>query len=155
MDFIEQEEKVVIGAQFHGDIQAIQEMCKKLKVPCFELSGRVKRHERTSNIAKFKQVEGCAVFIAQPAAGSLGIDLSCAATIIWYSLTRSWVDYEQFTDRVALSPRAVRPIYLIAENTYDEIMYEALQEDGDVARRVTASPDRLLRNFKNEKVALK
>lgn len=155
VDFQENEEKVVIGAQFHGDIQGIQDLCKRLKIPCFELSGRVKRAERTSNIAEFKRVEGCAVFIAQPAAGSLGIDLSCAATLIWYSLTRSWVDYEQFTDRVALSERAVRVIYLLAEGTYDEIMYEALQEDGDVARKLTASPDRLLRNFKNETVARK
>jgi Mesyanzhinovviridae DNA helicase len=153
VDFIEEEEKIVIGARFHGDIQAIQDMCKRLKIPCFELSGRVKRAERTSNIAEFKRVDGCAVFIAQPAAGSLGIDLSCSATLIWYSLVNSWVDYEQFTDRVALSARAVRVIYLLAEGTYDLIMYEALQEDGDVARRVTESPQRLLRNFKNESIA--
>lgn len=152
VDWMENEEKVVIGARFHGDIQAIQDMCRRLKVPCFELSGRVKRNERTLNIAQFKKVEGCAVFVAQPAAGSLGIDLSCAATLVWYSLVQSWVDYEQFTDRVALSPVAVRVIYLLGENTYDEIMYESLQEDGDVARKVTESPHRLLRNFKNEGV---
>lgn len=155
VDFIENEEKIVIGARFHGDIQAIQDMCQKLRVPCFELSGRVKRAERTRNIVDFKKVDGCAVFIAQPAAGALGIDLSVASTLIWYSLVDSWVDYQQFTDRVALSPVAVRVIYLLAEGTIDLIKYEALQEDGDVAARVTESPHRLLRNFKNELVARK
>jgi SNF2 family DNA or RNA helicase len=152
-DFKENEEKVVIGARFHGDIQAIQDMCTRMKVPCFELSGRVGRAERTSNIAEFTKMEGCAVFIAQPAAGSLGIDLSVASTLIWYSLVDSWVDYEQFTDRVALSPIAVRVIYLLAEGTIDLLKYESLQEDGDVARKVTESPRRLLRNFRNEPVA--
>ena len=155
VDFMENEEKIVIGARFHGDIQAIQDMCHSLKVPCFELSGRVKRAERTKNIEDFRKVDGCAVFVAQPAAGSLGIDLSCAATLIWYSLVDSWVDYEQFTDRVALSPTAVRVIYLLGEGTIDELKYEALKEDGDVAKRVTDSPHRLLRNFKNEPVARK
>lgn len=154
-DFKENEEKVVIGARFHGDIQAIQDLCHRMKIQSFELSGRVKRNERTQNIADFQKYDGCAVFIAQPSAGALGIDLSSASTLIWYSLVDSWVDYTQFTDRVALSPVAVRVIYLLAEGTIDLLKYESLQEDGDVARRVTESPRRLLRNFKNETVAQK
>jgi len=155
IDQFEANEKVVIGARFHGDIQAIQQICNKLKVPNYELSGKVSRADRTTNIAKFNQLEGPSAFIAQPAAGSLGIDLRSAATMIWYSLVDSWVDYEQFIDRIALSPVATRYIYLLGESTIDEIKYEALQEDGDIARAVTASPHRLLRNFKNETVALK
>lgn len=149
IDLMENEEKVVIGARFHGDIQAIQDLCQKLKLTCFELSGRVHRAERTSNIAKFNEHEGPAAFIAQPSAGSLGIDLRTASTMIWYSLIDSWVDYEQFKDRIALSPVAVRYIYLLAEGTIDEVKYEGLQEDGDVARVLTESPRRLLRNFRD------
>lgn len=155
IDQFEADEKVVIGARFHGDLQGIEAVCKKLKVPSFELSGRVTRADRTKNIEAFRKMEGAAAFIAQPAAGSLGIDLSTAATMIWYSLVDSWVDYEQFKDRVALSPRAVRYIYLLARGTIDEVKYEGLQEDGDIARMVTDSPQRLLRNFKNETVAPK
>jgi SNF2 family DNA or RNA helicase len=152
VDQFEADEKVVIGARFHGDIQGIQAVCKKLKVPSFELSGRVSRADRTTNIETFRKIDGAAAFIAQPAAGSLGIDLSTAATMIWYSLVDSWVDYEQFRDRIALSPRATRYIYLLARGTIDELKYESLQEDGDVAKAVTESPNRLLRNFKNESV---
>lgn len=155
IDQFEADEKVVIGARFHGDIQGIQAVCKKLKVPSFELSGRIKRPERTQNIEAFRKLQGPGAFIAQPAAGSLGIDLSTAATLIWFSLVDSWVDYEQFKDRIALSPKAVRHIYLLAEGTIDRIKYDALQEDGDVAKKVTESPHRLLRNFKNETVARK
>lgn len=150
VDQFEADEKVVIGARFHGDIQAIQGLAKKLKVPCFELSGRIKsRAERTENIAKFNAISDAAIFVAQPAAGSLGIDLSTASTLIWYSLVDSWVDYEQFNDRIALSHAATRYIYLLASGTIDELKYESLQEDGDIAKAITDSPRRLLRNFKN------
>jgi hypothetical protein len=39
-------------------------------------------------------------------------------------------------------------MYLIARGTVDQVMYDSLQEDGDLAKAVTDSPDRLLRNFK-------
>ena len=147
------DEKVVIGARFRPDIQRIVQLGKKLRVPVYELHGGIKRADRTANIAEFQKYNGASIFVAQPAAGSLGIDLSSAATIIWYSLTDSWVDYTQFTDRVALSPVAVRAIYLLAERTIDVIKYDSLQEDGDIARRVNESPDRLRRNLKIGKVA--
>lgn len=149
IDQLEADEKVVIGARFHGDIQGLQAICKKLKVPHYELSGRVSRAERTVNIEQFRKIDGGAVFIAQPAAGSLGIDLSSASTMIWYSLTDSWVDYTQFRDRIALASKATRYIYLLARGTIDEIKYDSLQEDGDIAKQINESPNRLLRNFKN------
>lgn len=148
-DQFEAEEKVVIGARFRGDIGSIRALCKKvLKVPVWELHGGVNRSDRTDNITAFRKHNGAGVFLAQPSAGSLGIDLSTASTLIWYSLTESWVDYTQFEDRIALSGKARRYFYLLGQGTIDEIQYESLQEDGDIARRITDSPDRLLRNFK-------
>jgi hypothetical protein len=38
--------------------------------------------------------------------------------------------------------------YLLCRGTADELMYENLLDDGDLARAVTESPERLLRNFK-------
>lgn len=149
-DQLEADEKIVIGARFHGDLQGIGQLCQKLKVPHFELSGRVKRADRTKNIEAFRRLDGAGVFIAQPAAGSLGIDLSTASTMIWFSLVDSWVDYTQFTDRIALSKNATRYIYLQAKGTIDEIKYDSLKEDGDIAKRLNESPNKLLRNFKNK-----
>jgi hypothetical protein len=39
-------------------------------------------------------------------------------------------------------------MYLLCRGTVDELMYDTLQEDGDLARAVTDSPDKLLRDFK-------
>lgn len=148
-DQLEADEKVVIGARFRGDISAIVALAKKLKAPIWELHGGIDSGDRPRQIREFQQHKGGGLFIAQPAAGSLGIDLSSSATMVWYSLVDSWVDFTQFEDRIALSGKARRYIYLLAEGTVNEVQYEGLAEDGDVAKRITESPHRLLRNFKN------
>jgi len=149
-DLFEADEKVVIGARWRADIAAIAKMCEKLKVPCFELHGGVKsRIQRDQNIHDFSKTDGPACFVMQPTAGALGIDLSAASIFIWFSLPGGdWVNFTQGEDRVALSPRPTIFMYMLCRGTVDELMYANLQEDGDLARAVTESPERLLRNFK-------
>lgn len=157
-DMREQEEKVIIGARFRGDISSIRRLCVKMKLPVFEVHGGIsaerrggKSSERDQMIQGFKDAEGAAVFIGQPAAASEAIDLREAGTMIWYSLVQSWVQFHQFEDRNALNTKARRIIYLLAEGTVDELQYADLLEDTDMAKRITASPDRLRRNFREEK----
>lgn len=78
----------------------------------------------------------------------MGIDLRTASTMVWYSLTQSYVDYTQSRDRIALSGKANRYVFLLAEGTYDELQYDGLQNDRDVVKMIHESPERLLRNFK-------
>lgn len=143
-DLIENDEKVVVAAQFTHDIKAIQHICEQLKVPCFLLYGAIPRHERDKNIRDFRALDGAGVFVMQPQAGSLGIDLSTAGTFVWFSLTSSYVDYTQAEDRIALNQKGTKYIYLIARDTVDEVMYDVLQADGDVAKAIMASPRLLL-----------
>jgi SNF2 family DNA or RNA helicase len=145
-DFFEADEKVVIAAQFIADIQAIEKLCQKLRAKTFILRGGVKRQDRDDRRRAFQDYDGPAAFIMQPSAGSLGIDLSSSGTFIWYSLTRSYVDYTQAEDRIALNPRGTRFIYLLGEDTYDEVLFQSLQEDGEVAREVMRRPESLLRS---------
>ncbi len=144
-DLFEADEKVVVGAHFVGDITAIAEMCRELKVTVFVLRGGVPRRQRDADIKAFRAHSGPACFVAQPQAAALGIDLSTASICVWFSLTPSYVDFSQFEDRIALSSRSTMYMYLLARDTVDELMYETLQEDGDVAKAIMASPERLLR----------
>lgn len=144
-DLFEADEKVVVGAHFVGDITAIAEMCRELKVDVFVLRGGVPRKQRDLDIKAFRAHPGPACFVAQPQAASLGIDLSTASICIWFSLTPSYVDFSQFEDRIALSNRSTMYMYLLARDTVDELLYETLGEDGDVAKAIMASPERLLR----------
>jgi SNF2 family DNA or RNA helicase len=145
-DIFEKEEKVVIAARFKADLNSITRLVRSMKVPAFELRGGMKREDTTANIRRFKTYDGPAAFIMQPQAGSLGIDLSSASRMIWYSLTPSWVDYTQSCDRIALSRNSTTFTYLLAEGTVDEVQYEELEQDGSVARMITDNPEVFLRN---------
>lgn len=147
-DWFDQEEKLVICARFKADITAIAEVCKKFKVEPELLIGGQTREVRTAAIAKFRMKDGPAAFVMNPQAGSMGIDLRTASTMVWYNLTQSYVDYTQCRDRIALSGKANRYVFLLAEGTYDELQYDGLQNDRDVVKMIHESPERLLRNFK-------
>jgi SNF2 family DNA or RNA helicase len=144
-DLMEMDEKVVIGALFKADIQRIQAMAKKLKVPVFTIQGGMKQHDREYARLEFPRVAGGAIFIGQPAAAGEGIDLSCASIMQWYSLTPSWVNFRQFSDRIALSDRPTFHEFFLARGTVDELLYETLLEDGDIGKKMISSPERLLR----------
>jgi SNF2 family DNA or RNA helicase len=145
-EVFEAEEKVVIAARFKADLDAIYDLVKrKFKLPAYELRGGMKRADTTASIKAFRTRTEPAAFIAQPQAGSLGIDLSTASRTVWYSLVPSWVDYTQFNDRIALSRKSTTFTYLLGEGTYDEVMYDTLQEDGEVAKLITDRPEIFLR----------
>lgn len=145
-DVFEKEEKIVVAARFKPDLSAIQRLGRELDVPTFRLSGGVSRSDSTRFIREFSEVDDAALFVVQPSAGSLGIDLSSASRMVWYSLTPSWTDFTQCCDRIALSRTSTTFEYLLAEGTVDEILYQTLQEDGDVHKRIMESPAELLRS---------
>lgn len=145
IDQFEADQKVVVGARWRGDIAAITDLCRKMKVPTYELHGGVKsRTERDKNIEQFRVTQGAAIFVAQPAAGALGIDLSTSATGIWFSQTNSYVDHTQFEDRIALAKTSISWSYLIAEGTVDELLYVSLLQDSDVVNMILKKPQLLL-----------
>lgn len=148
VDWIDQEEKIVICARFRGDIISIAKLCRKLKVEPQILMGGQDRPSRTKMITDFRNQAGPAIFICNPQAGSEGIDLRTASTMVWYSLTQSFVNYTQMKDRIALSGKANRFILLLARGTYDELQYDNLGDDEALVKMIQRSPECLLRNFK-------
>lgn len=144
-DLMEADEKVVIGALFKADIARLIALGKKLKVPVFSIHGGVKQAERDRAPREFKRVSGGALFIGQPAAAGEAIDLSCASIMQWYSLPSSWVQFRQFSDRIALSDKPTFHEFYLASGTIDFLKYETLMEDGDIGKKMIQSPERLLR----------
>ncbi|UJQ86222.1 DNA helicase [Gordonia phage GiKK] len=143
---VENDEKLVVCARFRAELDAIAAMVRKRGVPCYEIRGGLSRAEVTQNIANFKKYDGCAVVAMNPQAGGVGIDLSSAAHMVWFSLTTSWVDYTQACDRIALSKKATTYTYLLAKGTVDTMLYRTLQGDGDVAKEVLKNPKQVLRS---------
>lgn len=144
-DLMEADEKVVIGALFKTDLNRLEQIVRGLKVPVFIIKGGMSNADKEYSRTQFPRVEGGAVFIGQPAAAGEGIDLSCASILQWYSLTPSWVNFRQFSDRIALSGKPTFHEFFLARGTVDELLYETLLEDGDVGKKMITSPERLLR----------
>lgn len=145
-DVFENEEKIVVAARFKPDLTAAQRLGRELDVPTFRLSGGVSRNDGARQIREFRDLDGPGLFVVQPSAGSLGIDLSAASRMVWYSLTPSWTDFTQCCDRIALSRRSTTFVYLLATGTVDEVMYRTLQEDGEIHQKIIERPTLLLRS---------
>lgn len=144
-DLIADDEHVIIGCQFVPDIQGVMALCKKLKVPSYAVYGKVDQRERPKIVKDFETCKGPAVYVAQPSASAEAIDLRSAGVRIWYSLTNSWVTWNQFNDRNALNEKGTQDWYLLA-GPADHHQYESLLEDDDVGRRILTNPRSLLRD---------
>lgn len=144
-EILERDEKVLIPARFNFDMEAIGDLCRHYKIPHFEIRGKVKPSVADEARRTFNKMDGPAIFVLQPQAASLGIDLRTAYRMIWYSLTPSWVDYTQTCDRNALSPVPRIMTYLLAEGTVDEDLLDILKLDGEVAKELMRKPKRILR----------
>lgn len=146
-EVLEKEEPTVVVARWKHDLDSIQTQCKTLGIPWWSIRGGMDRSSTDDALRRFKQHTGrTAVMIVQPQAGGVGIDLRTAAHMVWYSLSPSWVDYTQMRDRIALADRATQNTFLIATGTIDQILYDTLQEDGNVARKILKRPSLLRRS---------
>lgn len=145
-EVLEREESVIIVARWKADLSAIEKLCMRLKVPHWSIRGGMTRSATDDALRRFKQhTDGPAVMVVQPQAGGVGIDMSSAPHTIWFSLTPSYVDYTQMRDRNALSSKGVQHTFLLSPGTVDELIYEVLQQDGDVSRAILRRPTALLR----------
>lgn len=150
-EIIEREEKVVIAARWRYDLSHIEALCKRLKIPVWAIRGGVSRADSDRAIKQFRRHDdGPAAMVIQPSAGSLGIDLSTASHMIWYSLTHSWVDWTQACDRIALSTNPTVFTYLIVPDSVDSLTRDALMNDTNVSRMILNKPRSILLGGKHE-----
>lgn len=143
-DHYENGQKVVIAARWKPDLFLIEDMGRELGFEVYSIRGGIPRSESDQNVKGFRDTQEPALCVIQPAAASLGIDLSSASHMIWYSHTPSWVNYSQACDRIALSRNSTTFTHLIARNTVDEALLQTLKEDGEVADTIMSDPRQAL-----------
>jgi hypothetical protein len=142
----EKEEPVIVVARWKHDLDAAQAACKALDIPYWSIRGGMTRSATDDALRRFSQCAGQpAAMVVQPQAGGVGLDMRVAGHTIWYSLSPSYVDYTQMRDRNALHGRAVQHTFLIAPGTIDQLLYDTLQDDGDVSRTILKRPQSILR----------
>jgi len=131
------DKKVVIFCRFIAELLAIEEVARS--------HGRevVTLHGGTSNrgeaVRKFQEDPKATVFVAQIQTGSLGITLTAADTVIFYSTTFGYADYEQArarVHRIGQKGTSVTYIHLLVKDSIDEDILTALREKRDVAEYI-------------------
>lgn len=126
-------EPIVVFGRFRNDLGMIREAACLAGRDYLEESGRAHEWRTWQNERTGGEVIG-----VQIAAGSAGIDLTRSRYAIYYSHGLSLGDYEQSRRRI-LRPGQTRPVvysHLLARQTVDEKVYQALSTKADLARSV-------------------
>lgn len=93
-----EDKKIVIMARFVPELDDIQELLEKKKIGYAVVRGGVK--DRDDEIHRFQYDDKCRVFVGQIAAAGLGITLTAASTMVFYSLDYSMSNFEQAKARI-------------------------------------------------------
>ena len=129
-------EKLVVIARFIPEIKAIEKLLNKKRILYSIVSGEIK--DREEQIRKFQNDPKISVFIGQVATAGLGITLTAASTMVFYSLDYSMSNFEQAKARIhrAGQQKNCTYIYLIAKGTVDEKVLSTLQNKANLAKNL-------------------
>ena len=109
-------------------------MLEKKCIDYSVISGEIK--DRDEQVRRFQTDPGTTVFIGQIATAGLGITLTSADKMVFYSLDYSMSNIEQTKARIhrvgQLNPCTY--IYLVAENTVDVKVLKALRDKANLAK---------------------
>lgn len=130
--------KVVIFARFLPEIDAISKLLDDKSIQYRRITGAVNLAERGSFVNDFQTNPEVRIMVAQTRTAGLGITLHAADTAIFYSLDYSYVDYQQARDRIhrAGQHRPCTAIHLVAEDTIDETVFDALRKKQNIAESI-------------------
>lgn len=131
---IQEEKKPVIIARFIPEIRAICKLLDRLKIKYSKVLGEIK--DREKQVWDFQNNKEVMVFVGQIATAGLGITLTAASTMVFYSLDYSMSNFEQAKARIHRVGQADKCnyIYLVAKDTVDEKVLAALKNKADLAK---------------------
>ena len=126
--------KIVVIARFVPEIHAIGKMLEKKKIRYAHISGEIR--DRDEQIAAFQNDPDVPVFIGQIATAGLGITLTAASLMVFYSLDYSMSNYEQTRARIHRvgQKNECTYIHLVARGTVDEKVLKALHDKANLAK---------------------
>ena len=126
--------KLVIIARFIPEIRAICGLLKKRGLRYCYITSEVKNREE--QVSAFQNDPAVMAFVGQIATAGLGITLTAASTMVFYSLDYSMSNFEQTKARIHRVGQRMpcTYLYLVARGTVDEKVLKALKDKADLAR---------------------
>ncbi|MGI6121335.1 MAG: DEAD/DEAH box helicase [Saccharofermentanales bacterium] len=132
-DVLQEGKKLVVIARFIPEIKAICKLLEKKEIQYSLIMGGVK--DRDAQVSAFQNDPRVQVFVGQIATAGLGVTLTAASTMVFYSLDYSMSNFEQAKARIHRvgQKENCTYIYLTAKNTVDVRIIKALRDKADLA----------------------
>ena len=130
----QENQKLVVIARFVPEIEAIKKMLEKKGIRYSLIMGGV--NDRDVQVRQFQTNSDVQVFIGQIATAGMGLTLTAASTMVFYSLDYSMSNYEQCRARIhrAGQKYPCTYIHLIAKGTVDGKVMQALKNKANLAK---------------------
>jgi len=133
---ISENKKLVIIARFIPEIEEICRMLESKKIKYAKVCGEVK--DRATEVTEFQTDPECMVFVGQLQTVSMGLTLTAASTMVFYSLSYNYADYSQARARIhRIGQRnTCQYIHLVVKDTIDETVLHALKDKENIASKI-------------------
>ncbi len=132
--------KVIVWACFKENYAMIREVCEELKIKTVELHGETAPQDRQRAVDSFENDPDVRLFLANPGAGGVGITIVQASYSIYYSrsfnLAHDLQSEARNHRRGSEIHEKITRINLVAPNSIDEIIAEALGRKVDVSNQI-------------------
>jgi SNF2 family DNA or RNA helicase len=125
--------KVVVFARFIPEIDAITRLLRSKKISYSVIHGGIT--DRAEQVARFQSDPDCKVFVGQLQTTGMGLTLTAASVVVFYSLDFSSANHEQSRARVHRIGQTRKQLYfyLVCKGTVDEKVLEALKRKKDIS----------------------
>ena len=141
----ETDDKIIIWVNYLHNIKQLKEFLaeKYGKNSFVEIYGETKVKDRAKAIDAFQNDSKVKFFLSNPTTGGYGLTLTAAKTVVYFSNNYNLEVRKQSEDRAHRSGQTgtVVIIDIIAENTIDEKIMNALTKKGQIAAKTLGEED--------------
>lgn len=130
--------KVIVWIKFEGDHRLLTRALTEAKIKYVDYVGSTPKEDRPKNIEAFRNDPDCKVFLSTPKTGGIGLNLTAASEVIWYSRDFSLENELQANDRCHRigQTRIVNYHFLVTPKTVDERIDKILAGKKSVAENI-------------------
>lgn len=130
--------KVIVWIKFEGDHRLLTKALADAKIGYVDYVGTTPKQDRQGNIERFRNDPNVKVFLSSPKSGGIGLNLTAASEVVWYSRDFSLENELQANDRCHRigQKNIVNYHYLITPKTVDERIDKILKSKKAVAENL-------------------
>ena len=153
-DLLEQGERVILYARYLAEVHACTRALEGVGYRTTKLYGKSSRGDMRKAVAAFQNSRTPRALVFQVQTGSLAIELSAGAEVVFYSPPDGWENYYQCTQRV-MGPNQRRPVrytHILARHTMDSAVMASLANKEDWHRTLLKDPRRFLYGYAEDMI---